>query len=188
MRETSHVGSIRKDKDNINIRGNEASFWKISQSTTVSEISIYRCSVHKVVSDPLQPHELQHTRLLCPPLSPRVCSNPCSVSWWYDLAPTHECYLTISSSSAPFSFCFQSFPASRSFLMSWLFVSGGQSIRASATVLPIDIQGWRPFGLTGLTSLQSKGLSRVFCSTTIRNISSLVLSLFDGPTLTSVHD
>ena len=88
----------------------------------------------------------------------------------------------------PLSFCLQSFPASESFSMSQLFTSGGQSIGASATVLPIDIQIWCPFGLTGLTSLQSKGLSRVFSSTTIWNISSLVLRLFDGPTLTSLHD
>ena len=94
---------------------------------------------------------------LSPSLSPRVCSN----SW-----PLHQwCYLTILSSAAPSSFCLQSFPASGSFLMSWLFASRNQSIGASATVLPTNIQGWFPLGLI---SLLSKGLSRVFSSTTIR--------------------
>ena len=79
-----------------------------------------------------------------------------------------DAYLT-SSSAAPFSFCLKSFPASESFWMSQLFTSGGQSIGASASalVLPINIQGWFLVGLTGLISLQSKGLSRVFSSTTI---------------------
>ena len=79
------------------------------------------------------------------------------------------CYLTISSSTALFSFCLQYFPASRSFPMSWLFTSG-QIIGASAlasSVLPMNIQAWFPLGLTGLISLLSKGLSRVFSSTTI---------------------
>ena len=73
-------------------------------------------------------------------------------------------YLTTSSSAAPF-FCLQSFPALGSFLMSWLFVSAGQSIGASASVsdIPMNIQGWFPLGLMDLISLQSKGLSRVFC-------------------------
>ena len=69
---------------------------------------------------------------------------------------------------APFSSCLQSFPASGSFQMSWLFTSGGQSIEASASVLPVNIQGWLPFGLTGLIPLLSKGLSRVFSGTMIR--------------------
>ena len=104
----------------------------------------------------LQTHERQHARLPCSSLSPRVCSNSCPLSQW--------CYPTISSSTAPFSFCLQSFPASRSFPMSWLFISGGQStgISASASVLPMNIQSWFPLGLTGLIFLQSKGLSRVF--------------------------
>ena len=63
-----------------------------------------------------------------------------------------------------------SFPVSGSFPMSWLFTSGGQSIGASvaASVLPMNIQGWLPLGLTGLISLLSKGLLRVFSSTTVR--------------------
>ena len=66
----------------------------------------------------------------------------------------------------PFSSCLQSFPASGCFPMIWFFASGNQSIRvlASASVLPMNIQGWFPLGLTGLISLQSKGLSRVFSS------------------------
>ena len=75
------------------------------------------------MSDSLAPHELQHTRLLCPPLFPEVCSNSCLLSQW--------CYLSISSSVTPFSFCLQSFPASRSFPMSRLFALGSLSISSS---------------------------------------------------------
>ena len=83
------------------------------------------------MSDCLQLCGLQHARIPCPSLSPRVCSNSCPLSWW--------CSLTISSSAAPFSFCLQSFTVSGSFPKSWLFASSGQSIgaSASATVLPI---------------------------------------------------
>ena len=79
------------------------------------------------------------------------------------------CHPTVSSSVVPFSSCPQSFPAPGFFPMGWLFASGGQSIEAStsASVLPKNIQGWFPFGLTGLISLQSKGLSRVSSSITI---------------------
>ena len=96
----------------------------------------------------------------CPSPSPGVRSNSCPLSRW--------CHPTISSSVAFFSSCFQSFPASGSFPMSQLFASGGQSIGASASVLPMNIQGWFPFRWTGLISLQSKGLSRVFSSTTVQ--------------------
>ena len=79
------------------------------------------------------------------------------------------CYLTILSPATPFSFCLHSFPTLGCFPMSWLFISGSQSIRASTstTVLPMIIWGWFPLGLTDLTPLQCKGLSRVFSSTTI---------------------
>ena len=119
---------------------------------------LFNCSV---VSDCLRPCGLQHTRLPCPSQSPRVCSNSYSLSQWY--------HLTISPSVVPFSFCLQSFLASRSFPVSQPFASGGQCIRASASAsaLPMNIQGWFPLGLTDLISLQSKGLSRVFSSTTI---------------------
>ena len=87
------------------------------------------------MSDSLQPHGLQHARLSCPSPSPRDCSKSCPLSQW--------CHPTISSSVVPFS-CLQSFPASGSFPMSQFFTSGGQSIGASASVLPMNIQDWIP--------------------------------------------
>ena len=112
---------------------------------------------HTVMSKSLQ-LGLQHSRLPCPSLSPEVCSNSGPLSWW--------CHPTISSSVIPFSSCLQSFPASGSFPMNWLFASGGQRIRASASVLPMNIQDWFPSGLTSLILL-SKGFWRVFSSTTV---------------------
>ena len=96
-----------------------------------------------VVSDSLQPHGLQHARPPCPSPTPCVCSNSCPSSWW--------CHPTISSSLVPFSSCLQSFPASGSFPMSRFFESDGQSIgvSASASVLPMNIQGWFSLGWTG---------------------------------------
>ena len=129
-----------------------------------------------VMSKSLWLYELEHTRLLCPPLSPGVCSNSCPFSQWS--------YLTISSSTTPFSFCLHSFPASGSFPMRWLFALGGQSIEVSATILLVNIQGWFPLGLTGLISLLFKGLSRVFSRPQFKSISSFVLSLPYAPTLT----
>ena len=116
---------------------------------------------HSVVADSLRLHGLQHMRLPCPSPPPRGCSNSCPSSWW--------CHPTISSSVAPIS-CLQSFPASRSYLMSQLFSSGGPSIgaSASASVLPMNIQGWFPLWLTGLITLQSKGPLRVFSNTTVQ--------------------
>ena len=107
----------------------------------------------QVVSSSLQPHEQQHARQPCPSPSSWVCSNSCPLNWW--------CHPTISSFVVPFS-CLQSFPASESFPVSWLFASGGQSIGASvsALVLPMNIQDWFPLGWTGLISLLSKGLSK----------------------------
>ena len=103
-----------------------------------------------------------YARLLCPSATPRACSNSCPSSWWYQP--------TISSSAVPFSSSLQSFPAPGSFPMSQFFASGGQSIgaSASASVLPMNIQDWFPLGWTGWISLQSKGLSRVFCNTTVQ--------------------
>ena len=95
----------------------------------------------------------------CLSLFPGVCSDSCPLSWW--------CHPTVSSSVTAFSYP-QSFPASGSFPMSWLFTSGGQIIGASASVFPMNIQGWSPLGWTSLITFQSKGLSRVFSSTTIR--------------------
>ena len=105
-----------------------------------------------VMSESLQPHGLQHGRLACPSPCARACSNSCPLS--------QCCHTTISSSAVPFSSCLQSFPESGSFLVSRLFASGGQRIgtSASASVLPINIQGWFSLGLTGLIFLKSKGL------------------------------
>ena len=115
-----------------------------------------------VMSDSLWPRGLQHARPPCPLPTHRACSNSCSLSWW--------CHPTISSSVIPFSSCLQSFPASESFPMSQFFTSGGQiiGVSASASVLPVTIQHWFPLGLTGLISLQSKGLSRVFSNTIVQ--------------------
>ena len=115
---------------------------------------------HSVVSDSLWPHESQHARPPCPSPTPGVHPNSCALSWW--------CHPGISSSVIPFSSCPKSFPASGSFPMSQLFAWGGQSIgvSASASVLPMNTQDWFPLGWTGLISLQSKGLSRVFSNTT----------------------
>ena len=138
-------------------------------------------SVHSVVSDSLRPHEPQHARPPCPLPTPGVYSNSCPSGQW--------CHPAISSSVVPFSSCPQSLPASGSFPMSQLFARGGQSIgvSASASVLPMNTQDWFPLGWTGWISLQSKGLSRVFSNTTVRSISSLVLSFLQSPTLTSIH-
>ena len=108
----------------------------------------------------LWPLGLQTSRLLCPSPTPGACSNSCPSSQW--------CHPTISSLVVPFSYCLPSFLASVSFPMSQFFASGGQSIGASASVLPMNIQDWFPLRLTGLISLQSKGLSRVFSNTTVQ--------------------
>ena len=131
------------------------------------------------MSDSLWPHGLQHSRLPCPSLSPRVGLNSCPLSQW--------CYLTISSSVSLSSSCPQYFPASGYFPMSQLFASGGQSIAAlaSAAVLPIYIKSWFPLGLPGLVSLLSMGLSRVFSSTTVQKHQ---FSFPYSPTLTSIRD
>ena len=134
------------------------------------------------MSHSLPPHGLQHTRLPCASPSPRVCSISSPLS--------PLCHGTISSSVTHFSFCFQSFPASGSFPMSWLFALDGQSIGASAlaSVLPMNIQSWFPLGLTGLISLLSKGLSKSSPAPQFKSINSLVLSLLYDPALTSIHD
>ena len=119
----------------------------------------FSCSV---VSNSLWTYESQHTRPPCPSPTPGVHSDSHPSSQW--------CHPAISSSVVPFSSCPQSLPASESFPMSQFFTSGGQSIgiSASASVLPKNIQDWFPLGLTGLISLQSKGLSRVFSNTTVQ--------------------
>ena len=114
------------------------------------------------MSDSLRPHEPQHARPPCPSPTPRVHPNPGPLCRWGHPA--------ISSSVVPFSSCPQSLPASGSFPMSQLFASGGQSIgvSASTSVPPMNTQDWSPLGCTGLISLQSKGLARVFSNTTVQ--------------------
>ena len=116
---------------------------------------------HSVLSYSLRSHGLQHARPPCPSPIPRVYSNSYPLNQW--------CHPTISSSVIPFSHL-QSFPVSGTFQMSQLFAPGSQSIgvSASASVLPVNIQGWFPLGLTGWISWQSEGLSRVFSNTTVQ--------------------
>ena len=129
----------------------------------------------------LQPHELQHTRLLCPSPSPRVCS--CPLSQW--------CHPTISSSLVAFSSWPPSFPASESFPVSCLFTSGGQSIGASAStsVLPMNWIGLISFRIDWfelpevLRDSQKSSPAPQF-----KSINFLALRLLCGPTLTSIHD
>ena len=159
-----------------------ANKWPYSQSYGFSRSHVWMwemdhkegCSVqfrHSVMSKSLWPHGLWHARPLCPSPSPRDPSNSCPLSRW--------CHPTISSSVIPFSSCLQSFLASGTFQMSQLFTSGGQSIGASAlaSVLPMNIQDWFPFGLTGSNSLKSKGLSRVFSNTTVQKHQFFVIQL-----------
>ena len=117
---------------------------------------------HSVMSNSLQPHELQHTRIPCPSPTPRIHSNSCPSSQW--------CPPAISSSVIPFSTCLQAFPASGSFQMSQFFSSGGQSIgvSVSASVLPKNIQDWFPLGWTGWIFLYSKGCKRAFSNTAVQ--------------------
>ena len=129
-----------------------------------------------------QPHGPQHTRPPSPSPTPGVHPNSCPLSRW--------CHPTISSSVVPFSPCPQSFPASRSFQISQLFASGGQSIgvSASASVLPMNTQDWSPLGWTGWISLQFKGLSGSSPTPQFKTISSLALTFLHSPILTSTHD
>ena len=134
--------------------------WNENMVDRLCYISI-RCSVQfsrSVISDSERPHEPPP----CPSPTPGVHQNPCPFSQW--------CHPTVSSSVVLFSPCPQSFPASGSFPMSQPFASGGQSIRllASTLVLQMNTQDWSPLGWTGWTSLQSKGLSRVFSNTTVQ--------------------
>ena len=114
------------------------------------------------MSNSLQPHGLQYARLPCPSASLRVCTNSCPLSWW--------CHPTISPSVILFFSCLQSFPSSESFPISQLFSSDGLNIgaSASASILPMTIQNWFPLGWTGLISLLSKRLWRVFSNTTVQ--------------------
>ena len=117
-------------------------------------------SCHSGVSDSLQPHGLKHAGLPCPSSTSGACSGSCLSSQW--------CHPAISSSIISLSSCLQSIPASGSLPVNQFFASSGQrtGISASASVLPMNIQDWFPLELTGLISLTSKGLSRVFSNTT----------------------
>ena len=117
------------------------------------------------MSSSLQPHGLWHARPPCPLPSPGVHPSSCPLSRW--------CHPTISSSAALFSSCPQCFPASGSFPVSQLITSSGQSIgaSASASVLPISIQGWLPLGLTGVISMLPNGLSRIFFKSQFKSFS-----------------
>ena len=134
---------------------------QIFNTTNVFQLSSVQFS-RSVMSNSLQPHGLQNARPPCPSPTPRVYSNSWPLSRW--------CHPIISSSVIPFSSHLQSFPASGSFQMSQFFTSGGQSIgvSASTSVLPTNIQDWFPLGWTSGISLLSKGLSIVFCNTTVQ--------------------
>ena len=132
------------------------------------------------MSDSLWPHGLQHARLPSPSPSPRVCTNSCPLSQW--------CHPTILSSVPPFYSHSQAFPASGSFPISQIFALGGQSIRASTLVLPMNIQGWFPLGLTGLIPCNPRDSQECSPAPQFKSINSLGLILICGPTLTSIHD
>ena len=135
-----------------------------------------------VMSESLRPHGLQHTRPPCPSPSLGVCPSSYSLHQW--------CCPAVSSSHTLFSFCPQSYPVSGTFPMSHLFVSDDLHTRASASasVLPVNIQGWSPLRLTGLVSLLSKGLSKVFSSTTVQRHQFFGGLPSYGPALTTVRD
>ena len=139
-------------------------FWAMLFSTMTVLFYIHIRSmlfICSVVSNSLRPHGLQHARLPCPSQSPGVCSNSCLLSWlWHP---------TILSSVTLFSSCPHSFPASGSFPVSQLFISGGQTIgvSASASVFHMNIKGWFLLGFTGLIFWLSKGLLTVFSGTTV---------------------
>ena len=115
---------------------------------------------HSVVSNCLWPHGLQHAKPPCPSSSPRVCPSSCPLHWW--------CHPAILSFDTLF-LCSLS-PCHQGLFQSWLFTSGDQNTSASTStsVLPMSIQGWFPLILPSLISLLSKGLSRVFSSTTVQ--------------------
>ena len=156
--------------------------WKRQRVENVSKcLHLYLLFSRSVVSHSLWPHGLQHARLPCPSATPAAYSNSCPLSWW--------CHPAISPSVIPFSSCLQSFPASGSFPGNWLFTSGGKSIgaTASASILPMNIQGWFPLGWTGLFSFQFRD-SKESSTPQFKSINSSVLSLIYGPTVTSIYD
>ena len=133
--------------------------WESGQDMLTLFCSIQFSSVAQSCLTLCNPVNHSTVRPPCPSPTPGVYRNSCPLSRW--------CHLTISSSVIPFSSCLQSFPTSGSFPISQFFASGGQSIGASASVLPMNLHDWFPLGWTGWISLQSKGLSRVFSNTTV---------------------
>ena len=129
----------------------------VTRYSVLLTLALYSITVSKWTVTFCDPHESQHTRPPCPSPTPRFYPNSCPSSQWY--------YPII-----PFSSFLQSFPESWSFPMSQSFTSGGQSIGVSAvaSVIPMNTKVWSPLGWTGLTSLQSKGLSRVLSNTTVQ--------------------
>ena len=155
----SRGSSQTRDQTQVShIAGGFFTRWATREAPSTEYSVLFSLSV---VSDSLQPHELQHSRPPCPSPTPRVHSNSCPWSRW--------CHPAISSSDVPFSSCSQSRPASESFPMSQHFAWGGQSIgvSASASVLTMNTQEWSPLEWTAWISLQSKGLS-VFSNTTVQ--------------------
>ena len=151
---------------------------KITFNLTISSDQFSRT----VVSNSLQPHESQYARPPCPSPTPGVYSNSCPSSQW--------CHPAISSSVIPFFSCPQSLPASGSFPISQLFAWGGQSIGVSAleSVVPMNTQDWSPLGWTGWIFLQSQGLLRVLCNTTVQKHLFFGTQLSSSPILTTIHD
>ena len=138
---------------------------------------------HPVMSDSLWPYGLQHARPLCPSPSPEVCPNSCQLHQW--------CHPAISSSDALFLFfCPQAFLVPGTFPVSQLFASDDQNtgVSASASVLLMSIQGWFPLRWTGLISLQSKGLSGVFSSTTVQRHQYFSIQPLYSPALSTTCD
>ena len=121
-----------------------------------------------------------------------ICSMPGSSVLHYllEFAQIHVQWFGNALYAAPISFCLQSFPAPRSFPLNWLFASDGKSngASASASVLPLNIQGWFPLGLTGLISLQSRDSQKSSLAPQFKSVDSLALSLLYGPTLTFEHN
>ena len=146
-----------------------ASNFSLSQYSSVVQSSLTLC-------DPIH---CSMPRLPCPLSTPRACSNSCPLSRW--------CHPAIPSCVVPFFSCFQSFPASGSFLVSLFFTSGGQSSGASAlaSVFPMNIQGWFPLGLIGLIFLKSKDSQKSFPAPQFKGIKFSLVSLLYGPALTS---
>ena len=139
----------------------------------------FSCSV---LSNPLPPHKLQHTRPPCPSPTPGVDPNSCPLSWW--------CHPTISSSLVPFSSCPQSFPASASFQMSQLFTSGSQNIgvSASTSVLPMNTQDWFPLGWTAGSPCSPRDSQESSPTPQFKTINSLELSFLYSQTLIYKHN